>query len=492
VTMTKEAEIRQFLNRAGNNLPAIDQAAFNLYQMRYPLEPALRAYKKYLVRKPKDATAAFNYAYYLGKDGQFEAAIRMYKRSLELGISAPEEVLLNIANIYTDHLRNNEQAKVYLHKALKRRPDYASAFHNLGNLSEQDGNREEAAQYFEKCLEIDPSNETALARLADTHKFVEKDDPLLTRLINVAKRSNDADVHMALGKAYEQIAEFELAWRHFSMANAQDERVLPVYRQAATESVFDRIKSICTNEWLASYQGQAREPVFICGMFRTGSTLLEQVLAAHPAFVAGGESEFFPRLVAKEFPAYPQGLESISSERLNAWAEAHEHLSEELAGKTARLTDKRPDNFLHIGLIKAILPSAKFVVTERDWRDVSTSIFSTRLGITQNNATSLENIRHYIELQKELVDHWQSILGSDLIRVQYENLVSEPRSVISAVLEFLGEPWDERCLNYHKLDNAVQTASVWQVREPFHTKSIGRWKNYRQQFIETFGTELNS
>jgi len=490
--MTKYSDIQSLLRRARHNLPAIDQVASYLLQKRYSLKHALWAYKKYLAYKPGDANAAFNYAYYLGKDGQFEAAINMYKRSLELGIGASEEVFLNIANIYTDHLRNNEQAKVHLQHALTKRPDYASAYYNLGNLSEQDGNRSEAARYFGKCLQIDPSNEAALARLADTHRFVEQDDPLLTRLIGTAKSCNNADVHIALGKAYEQLAEFKLAWRHFSKANALDKAALPVYRQVVTEAVFHNIKSQCSRGWLTHYRGQSTEPVFICGMFRTGSTLLEQVLAAHPAFFAGGESEFFPRLVAREFPDYPRGLESISTEKLYFWKEEHNRLVESIAGNSIRLTDKRPDNFLFIGLIKAILPSAKFVVTERDWRDVATSIFCTRLGLTQNYATSLEDIRHYIGLQKELVDHWQSILGSDLIRVQYEDLVSDPRGTISVVLEGLREAWDERCLCFDRLVNTVQTASVWQVREPFHTKSIGRWKNYKQQFVETFGAELNS
>jgi len=110
---------------------------------------------------------------------------------------------------------------------------------------------------------------------------------------------------------------------------------------------------------------------------------------------------------------------------------------QKLLGQSTRLTDKRPDNFLYIGLIKAVLPSAKIVVTERDWHDVATSIFSTRLGASQNYATSLENIRHYIGLQTELVDHWQSILGSDLKRIRYEDLVREPRDTVSGA----ARPW---------------------------------------------------
>ena len=196
-------------------------------------------------------------------------------------------------------------------------------------------------------------------------------------------------------------------------------------------------------------------------------------------------------MIAKEFPDYPQGLDNISTEELRDWQKQHSDQTQKLFGESSRLTDKRPDNFLYLGLIKAILPAAKFVVTERDWRDVATSIFSVRLGAGQSYATDLTNIRQYIELQTELINHWEAVLGPDLMRVRYEDLVLHPQSTLTDLLKSLGEDWDERCLSFHELKNSVKTASVWQVREPLHNKSIGRWKNYRQQFADAFGSELN-
>jgi tetratricopeptide (TPR) repeat protein len=490
--MTNAADIQSLLKQAGKDLPAIDQIANYLLQRRLPLEPVLQAYKKFLAYKPDSANAAFNHAYYLSRDGQFEAAIEQYRHALRLGIDAPEEVHLNIANIFIDHLKNAEKARKCLQKALSIKPDYASAYYNLGNLSEQEGDRLEAQRCFELCLKFDPSNESALARLADAHIFRDADDPLVGRLAGSAQRSKNSDVFFALGRAYEQLSQFDLAWSNFTKANQLDRQTLPAYNQAATESVFRRIMSQCTEEWLKSFQGESDPSVFICGMFRSGSTLLEQVLAAHPGFVAGGESEFFPRLVTREFRHYPDGLVGLTSDRTRSWKAQHKEQSLKLYGDALRVTDKRPDNFLHIGLIKAVLPSARFLVTERDWRDVATSVFSTRLGAGQNYATSLADIRHYIRLQEKLVDHWQSLLGSDLLRVSYEDLVTESRATIGAVLNALGEAWDERCLSFSQLRNTVQTASVWQVREPMHTKSVGRWRHYRQYFDNAFGAEFVS
>jgi tetratricopeptide (TPR) repeat protein len=485
--MTKDPDIQSLLQQGARDLHVIDQVADYLFKNRLPLQPVLEAYEKYLEYKPESATAAFNQAYYLSRDGQFEAAIESYRRSLLLGIDAPEEVHLNIANIHMDHLRNPGEALQSLQTALAIKPDYANAWYNLGNLSEQGGDRQEAQRCFETCLKYDPANESALARLADAHIFSSANDPLLDRLARVARHSRNSDVFFALGRAYEQLAEFEKAWPCFSRANQMDRMVLPDYDQTSTERMFQRIASQCSKQWLDGFQGESDPAVFICGMFRSGSTLLEQVLAAHPSFVAGGESEFFPRLVAREFRNYPQGLDILSDASVKTWRVRHRERTTRLFGGTSRVTDKRPDNFLYIGLIKAVLPSAKILVTERDWRDIATSVFSTRLGAGQNYATSLADIRHYIGLQEKLVDHWQSILGADLVRVSYENLVTDPRATISAVLNELGENWDERCLSFNRLRNAVQTASVWQVREPMHTRSVGRWQHYRQYFEQALG-----
>lgn len=481
-------QLRLLLVHVKKDLPAIDQIAGHMRQRQYPLDHVLRAYKKYLASQPNSANAAFNYAYNLSKTAQFEIAIKQYERALELGISAPEEVHLNIANICMDHLHAHDRARAQLEKALARNPNYSSAYYNLGNLSEQEGKREEARSNFEKCVQIDPANESALARLADTQKIERRDAPLLTRLVASARNSNNSDVHFALGKAYEQLGDFEMAWQHFSRGNALDERTMPPYEPADVEADFDRIATQCNREWLRQCEDSSSEPVFICGMFRSGSTLLEQMLASHPGFVAGGESEFFPRLVAREFPDYPQGLDSISEKTLRTWQQQHAEQSAKLFGESVRLTDKRPDNFLYIGLIKAVLPAAKFVVTERNWRDIATSVYSVRLGPSQAYATSLMSIRHYIGLQTRLINHWESALGADLMRVRYEDLVLEPQETVTELLEWLGESWDESCLSFHELRNNVKTASVWQVREPLHNKSIGRWKNYEQQFVDALGS----
>jgi tetratricopeptide (TPR) repeat protein len=475
-------QIHSLLQQHDKNIQAINQVAMVLYEKGFPLKRVLEAYSNYLARWPASPGAAYNFAWYLARDGQFEPSIRMYRQALDLGIDQPEEVHLNMANIYMDHLVDNEKARSEFQKALDIDPLYFGAWHNLGNLAEQMGDREQAAACFEKCLAIDPGNESALARLADTHRFREKEDPLFARLAEKAGASNNSDLHFALGSACNQLADFDQAWSHFTRANDLDRGHMPAYSRERTEKLFRQIASMSNREWLDQFKGESHEPVFICGMFRTGSTLLEQVLNAHPAFTAGGESEFFPRLVLGEFLDYPKGLDEVTSDEVESWRKRHAEYSHRITGGTTRLTDKRPDNFLNMGLIKAVLPSARFIVTHRDWRDVALSVFSTRLGASQNYSTSLEDIRHYMGQQDGLLEHWKSLLGDDLVQVSYEDLVQSPREVMGQVLDFLGAKWDERCLSFDQQDATVKTASVWQVRETFHTRSIGRWKNYQRHF----------
>lgn len=480
-------QIAHYLHHAGPSLDAINRAANHLLQSGRSLEAVFEAFRAYQARRPDSANAVFNHAYYLGKDGQAQAAVDMYQRALQLGVEGPEEAHLNIANLAMDQLGDPSLAREHLERALAIRPDFVAAHYNLGNLAEQLGDRADAQRHFERCLALDPHSESALARLADAHRFETPDDPLLGRLEQALGPTSGSALHFAIGRAREQLADYEAAWRHFEQANARDRDSQPPYRPRETEELFRRIAAQCDAGWLARYAGDSHRPVFICGMFRTGSTLLERALSAHPSFAAGGESEFFPRLVARALPAYPDDLERVTEDQLAAWRADHAGLCRQY--DVGRLTDKRPDNFLYAGLIRAVLPAAQFIVTERDWRDVATSIFSNQLGPRQNYATALRDIRHYLWLHGRLVDHWSALFGNDLIRVRYEDLVTRPREALGYVLQRLGEEWDENCMAFDRLGGAVRTASVWQVREPVHARSVGRWRNYRAAFVDAFGAE---
>ncbi|WP_191621476.1 tetratricopeptide repeat-containing sulfotransferase family protein [Marinihelvus fidelis] len=483
-----QQELDELLYRSAPDVGQVNALAEFARQRGYSLGAVAAALKACDDQHPGDAGIAYNLAWYQAASGDAPAAVKAYERALELGVQGAEEVHLNLANLYMDQLDQPARARLHLDKALTLRPDYPGALHNLGNLEEREGNREAAQRCFKRCLELDPADDRALARLADAHVFSQPGEPLLERLTAIAPQSQNPDLHYARGRALDQVGEYDAAWAALSRANTLDRAGLPAYRPAQTEDMAVKVIEGFSRDWLDRFpRVETHRPVFLCGMFRSGTTLLERMLAAHPAFAAGGESEFFPRLVRDEWPGWPEGVDTITPEQVADWAQRHARWLEERSEPGLRLTDKRPDNFLYVGLIKAVVPGARFVVTERDWRDVLVSVFATRLGAGQAYAADPADIRHYLGLHRQLVDHWEGVLGNALLRVAYEDLVSDPRATLGRVLEHLGEPWDDACLAFHEQQGAVATASVWQVREPLHTRSVGRWKNYAGPLRDALG-----
>ena len=463
----------------------LDRLAQFAYQHGLSLAAVIRAMERHREARPENLDALFNRAFYLARDARYEEAIGCYREAIRRGIRAPEQAELNIASIYMDHLHDPGRARKHIDNARRLNPRAPAVYQNLGTLAEQLGDRVLAKRAFEKCLELQPDNHAILARLADAHRFTDPGDPLLERLERAVPSSPGADLHFALGRAYDQLRQYDEAWRHFRLANDRDARRFPPYEPDRAEEMFAEIARTPTTPIPASTDAPSAAPVFICGLFRSGSTLLEKILGAHGSFVATGESEFFPRLMARHLPYYPEGLEHVTDEDLQDWRDAYLGATRELTGG-GRIIDKRPENFLIAGLIRAILPEARFIVTERDPRDMAVSIFATRLNPRQVYATRLAHIRHYLALHRRLVEHWESVLEGSLVRIPYESLVREPRATLEPLLNWLGEDWDDACLDFHATGDAVRTVSAWQVREPLHDRSIGRWRNYSGPVGEVF------
>jgi tetratricopeptide (TPR) repeat protein len=476
-----EAAAIEFLHRLAAVLPddiSILEAISARSNTPQQLDRVLALYRLYLQRN-SIADGHFNYAYLLARAGESEAAIASYLRAIELGAERPEEIELNIATVYSQQLRDDQSAKRHLYNALSINEKYVPAYFNLGCIAEQRGDRPVALAQFSKCLDIQPDYLPALVRLADAQKFSDESSPLLVRLKEIGCENEDPDLHFALGRAFEQCGNYSEALTHFERANSVDRANYVKYENALTEAHFEAIKQNFDAAWLAGHvMNNQNEPVFICGMFRSGSTLVEQILAAHSSFTPAGEREFFPRLIAKHLPEFPNGCASLSEKMRREWANSYQTESERVFGCNTRLTDKRPDNFLYLGLIKALFPRARIILTQRAWRDIAWSIFTTRFGPGQHYATSIESTRHYINLQADLMTHWQSLFGDDIFVVEYEELVLSPKKSISGLLNFLGEPWEDNCLRFDSLKNTVRTESVWQVRQPLYTSSIGRADPY--------------
>ena len=439
------------------------------------LADAESAYHRCIGEEPQNAVARFNFACFLRRRGRLEEALEEHQSALDLGIAKPEEVLSNMAVIQAE-LRRDAAAKLLLERALTVNPTYPPALFNLALQYEEQGDRVRALELFRQILEIDPSWHDALVRIAHAETVRDPDGEIVRKLRRALRRSSldpltRESLHFALGKALDDCARYDEAFEQFALGNAASRSRLSRYDRVAVDAAVDRVIREFSPALMASATPVSEAPlVFITGMFRSGSTLFEQVLAAHPRVTAGGEIEYFMRV---PFSFNPADWQPVAQGYVD-------YLGRSFPGKEL-VTNKRPDAFALLGMLKASFPNARFVNTVRDPRDTALSIlfqqFDGRLGY----AADLGDIAHHHRQYARLMEHWRDLFGASIFDADYDAYVQDPRAVTEKLLAFLGLDWHEGCLEFQKNATRVRTASVTQVREPIYRKSSGRWKNYERQ-----------
>jgi tetratricopeptide (TPR) repeat protein len=468
------------------------RAARALERSGLPLE-AIQAYQQVLARWPDLPDCWYNLAYLQRKVGQFTQALESYQHALDRGVSRPEEVHLNRSVIYTDHLRQHEAAERELLAALELQPSYVAALLNLANLHEDLGKRESALATYERLLAIAPEDNEALARYANLTRFWDPGDPLISRLRGALAKpdisaSDRASLGFALGRALDGCGEYPVAFAAYTAANRASRAGAPPaagrYDRQLQERFIDRLIAAFPATSAgpeSSPRAGTPSPVFICGMFRSGSTLIEQLLAGHPRVTSGGELELLPDIAREALELLQGSIDSVPASRLQAFATSYIETLARLFPGSQLVTDKRPDNFLYIGLIKRLFPNARIIHTTRDPLDNCLSIYFLHLDQRLSYALDLMDIGHHYRQYLRLMAHWKSLYPDDIFDVHYDSLVREPRRVTGQLLDALGLEWDDRCLEVPSSGRAIKTASVWQVREPLYQRSSGRSRHYRTE-----------
>jgi tetratricopeptide (TPR) repeat protein len=453
------------------------------------VEEAIDAYQRFLALRPQSPNSWYNLAWLQRQARRFEAALSSYARALEQDVADPEEVHLNRAVILADHLGRGEEAEVELRAALGCNPHYLPALLNLGNLCEDRGRRAEAAALYLRAVELHPENAIALSRLAAVTPVAGPADPLIGRLRAAAaspraSAADRADLGFALGAALDAAAAYDEAFAAFADANAASRAAAGAaahYDRAAHEALVGRlIDAFPAPAVPAAGAAAGQAPVFICGMFRSGSTLAERILAAHSRVTAGGELDLLPALIGERLRPYPEAAAAAPAALLGGIRADYLTELRALHPAAGLVTDKRPDNFLHIGLIKRLFPDARIVHTVRNPLDNILSLWFLHLTPDMAYALDLDDAAHWHGQYRRLMEHWRSLHGEDIHDLDYDALVAEPRPAVERLLAFLGLGWEDACLAFHEAPGAVRTASVWQVRQPLYTRSSGRWRNYRR------------
>lgn len=453
------------------------------------IHEAIDAYKRLLAVNPELPDSWYNLGWLQRQARQFDDALASYQQALDRKVGGAEEVHLNRAVIYSDHLHRPQEAVRELEAALEKKPDYVPALLNLGNLCEDIGDRQAARDVYGRALAVDPSNRLALARLAGVSHAAELDEELAERLRDALRArgvssAQSADLGFALAGLLDAAGCYDEAFEAARRANAASREATGArYDRDAGRRLIDGL--------IAAFDkpvphDDAAAPIFICGMFRSGSTLVEQILAAHSRVTAGGELDLIPQLSAT-IPGYPESVGKADSDTVRVWRDSYLRGLPLRPSERQAVTDKRPENFLHIGLIKTIFPSAKIVHTRRNPLDNLLSLYFLHLDPAMSYALDLEDSAHWYGEHLRLMEHWKTLYPDDIIEIDYDELVREPAPALERLLEFVGLDWEEGLLDFHRTAAPVKTASVWQVRQPIHARSSGRWRNYSTQLAKTLG-----
>jgi tetratricopeptide (TPR) repeat protein len=455
------------------------------------LDEAIEAHERLVARAPDLPDAWYNLGYLQHRARRFDAALQSYRRALDGHVGMPEEVHLNRAVILAEQLTRTKEAKAELRSALGLNPRYVPAWLNLGNVHEQCGDLAAAVRAYESARAIDPENAVALARLANLKSTGLVTDPLIADLRRALRRSSIsaadyAELAFGLGKALDAAGAYDEAFAAYRAANRAS-RVSAGPRGAhydarAHEQFVDRLIEAFSspNPSLVPEPAFGAPPIFICGLFRSGSSLVEQILASHSKVRSGGEVDLLPALAGQALGPFGESAARVDTLGLERMRRAY------LGGLHSRhpgsgvLTDKRPDNFLYIGLILRMFPNARILHTRRNPLDNCLSIFFLHLDHAMPYALDLNDIAHWHGQYRRLMAHWKEVFGDAIHDVDYDDLVLNPRPIMGNLLAHCGLPWEEGCMAFHTAETVVKTPSAWQVRLPLYAHSSGRWRRYEK------------
>ena len=480
-------QLRHALTWAPND-PDIHRDLADLLQSLNRHHEAIAHYHKALAIQPGDATTLLHLANGLEQQGQFTAAVAHYERVLAIN---PDDAdgHGHLGNALFA-LKRPEAAIAHYQSALALAPGRAEFHNNLGIALQALGDIEEACGAYQRALQAAPRQAAVHLNLANAKPFT-VGDPRLCALEALAQdlsrlaEEEQIALHFALGKAFADLKEPERSFQHWLAGNALKRRTI-AYDKAATLGLCQRIRATFTSELMAQKRGggaPSPAPVFVVGMPRSGTSLIEQILASHSKVFGAGELEAFPAAMADVLKeTTPETIAAVSHETLRQLGERYlcALTRTATASPPERIVDKLPTNFLSLGLIHLALPNARIIHVCRDPIDTCLSCFSILFAGPVPYSYELGEIGGYYRAYEDLMAHWRSVLPPGvMIDVRYEDVVSDLEAQTRRMLAHCGLAWEDACLAFHQTRRLVRTASATQVRQPLYRSAIGRWRPYR-------------
>ena len=412
------------------------------------------------------------------------------QRALSFARDDPEAI--NTMGLVRYDQQNLDDALAHFRRAIALKPDLADAHNNIGNLLKERGELAGACQAYERAIALDPTEVAHYVNYVDAKQFV-ADDPHLASMEAISRtrhRLTDTaqyQLDFSLAKAYDDIGRYDDAFECMRRANTVKRRRI-AYDEARTLELFDRLRAAFDRRLFEANRGggcQSRLSVFVIGMPRSGTTLIEQILASHPAIHGAGELSDFDRLAklmcdtqGKAF-RLPEDMQLLQRDDLRKLGESYVARLQRLAPGAERVTDKMPANFLYAGLIHLALPHARIIHVLREPRDTCLSCYSKLFTEEQNFTYDLGELGRYYRKYAELMAHWREVLPEGrMLEVRYEDVIADLEGAARRLVDHCGLDWDPRCIAFHEARRPVRTASASQVRRPIYRTSLGRWRAY--------------
>jgi tetratricopeptide (TPR) repeat protein len=494
-------EAERAFNAALRMRPDYAEAHYNLglvFLARGDLPNAIGCFRQAIRHKPNYADAYNNLAGALTEYGDHRGAEECLRHAL---LFQPESVpiRLNHGNTLISLGRLDEALQTYL-DARDQDPGNLDAIAGQADIHEKKREYEKAHELLRPHIEARTTHIGILACFARLCRRIERCDQAID-LIEAALRTDLADanrqqLHFHAGDLLDRAKDYEKAFKHYHRGNTSKS---VTFDPSQHEREIDRLIESYSAGFMAQAPraGQVGDrPVFIVGMPRSGTSLVEQILASHPDVHGAGELAEIPNLVT-ELPRrlgsvrpYPECLVDLGQDHVDRWSAEYLQRLAALSAGSVRVTDKMPHNFMHLGLIELLFPGARVIHCRRDPIDTCLSCYFHDFGGYHPYAYNLSHLGDYYRHYRRLMEHWKSVLRLPLLEVQYETLIDDQERVSRELVAFCGLNWDPRCLEFHRASRFANTASYDQVQRPLYRDSVTRWKNYAP-FIGPLVAALN-
>lgn len=434
--------------------------------------------------EPHNIEALYTLGYiYMGR-GETASAVNHLRQAKKLTPNDPK-ILCTLAQALT-YLPELEGSLKLFETVLKSHPYHPNAMEGKATVLHRLGRDKECYAILRSLIDnnaLSPSSAQTYSQICNKFGDCRESKSLLKKMVadKTLHRQQTLTAHFALGHLYDREQNYESAFFHIEKANQ-----LLNYRydiDGDRQLVEDLIGTFSEEAFaeLPRSTNPSAKPIFIVGMPRSGTTLLEQIISCHPGVHAGGEMTHIESYINKlrVSDSYPKGCPTLNSDIIEGLAKHYLSVITRLTSRNTRVTDKMPANFRHIPFIHLAFPKAAIIHCTRNPYDTCLSNFFQHFSSSYPWSTRLEDIEQYYILYRKCMKHWSEVLKIPMLSVCYEDLVANQRQVTADVLNFLGLKWNDSCLKFYRSKRAVATASVDQVKEPMYSRSVGRWIHYK-------------